>query len=112
MCNECIEKDKYEMKTIEELLKQHPENVIFEIADVAEYTGISKKSITEMLQKGKHFLGYAKIEYPCEKCNEPIFEGTWCYCCISELKKEIGKTSSIESVQNKTASRNNIYSRK
>jgi len=88
MCPACyaaFEED--EMKVVEYLRKKRKAS----LEEIHKGTGVAQKVILRMVRQNR-LTSEFQIEYPCETCGAPIFEGRLCEACarnvLGQLKQE------------------------
>ena len=81
-CPACAEKIRDMEKQALEYVEQHPD---VSAAEVAEATGVPKKIIINMIQRGQFVDSGLSVSYPCSMCGRPIQSGVYCLSCKEKM---------------------------
>lgn len=86
LCPNCLMKEEEYESIVAEYVRDHPR---VSAREVCQATGIKERIITRMLKSGR--LVGTDISYPCQKCGEMIFTGTYCEKCSEDLQGQLNQ---------------------
>jgi hypothetical protein len=86
ICPSCLEKEEEYEKIVIDYVRDHPK-VTAKV--VCKETGIKERIVVKLLQSGR--LVGTEISYPCKKCGETIFTGSYCNKCNRQMQEELEK---------------------
>lgn len=89
ICPECfIRAEKDEAKVVEFLRQKNKAS----LEEIHQATGVKHKVIMKMVQRGRIFQGGdVQVNYPCEICGTPIYEGRLCDKCSKNILDQVRK---------------------
>ncbi|WP_066192259.1 MULTISPECIES: TIGR03826 family flagellar region protein [Gracilibacillus] len=91
ICPDCIQKEEKQFQLVYQFLKKRT-NRQATIPEIAEGTGVEEKVILQFVQEKRlNPVHFPNLNYPCERCGQPIVTGTICTSCQTELKEDIQK---------------------
>lgn len=87
LCPACYKQEEIYEHKIGEYLREFGKSSVEEIHKA---TGVKEKVILRMLRSGRLFTeGQNLINYPCDMCGAPIYEGRLCSKCGSNFTKQV-----------------------
>lgn len=98
ICRECYLKEEEAYEKVYRFLMKR-ENRQATIPEIIEATGVEEKLILKFLKENRlQASKFPNIHYPCERCQNPISEGTICANCQKEMKQELEQHEKIENL--------------
>lgn len=87
LCPACYKQEEIYEHKIGEYLREFGKSSVEEIHKA---TGVKEKVILRMLKSGRLFAeGQNLVNYPCDMCGAPIYEGRLCSKCGSDFTKQV-----------------------
>ncbi len=89
VCASCYEKEEEQFQTVYKFI-QKKKNRTAQIHEVSEATGVEEKIIRKWVKERRiHPADFPNMNYPCERCGEPIQEGKICDKCQTQLYEDL-----------------------
>mgnify|MGYP001174086194 FL=1 len=113
ICQKCYEAEEEAFEIVYRFLTKR-KNRQATIMEIVEATGVEEDLIIKFVkEKRLRAADFPNLNYPCEKCGQPITTGRICEQCSSEMIKELKFQEEIEQQinQRKKAERDreNVY---
>jgi len=88
-CQDCYKEEEKAFRKVYAFLKER-KNREATVPEIVEGTNVEEELITKFIREGRlRPSEFPKLNYPCERCLEPIQTGRYCLKCINELKKDL-----------------------
>ncbi len=89
ICPDCHKEEEKAFDIVYQFLRQK-KNREATMAEIVEATGVEEAWIIKFI-KEKRLLTtqFPSLNFPCEKCGDPITQGRLCSSCAKELKAEL-----------------------
>ena len=87
-CPDCVVKLQEMEKAIIDYVRENPKS---RVRDICEATGAKESMIKRMIREGRFIQEGVKLNYPCEKCGAPIYEGKFCTACMDKMRDAMQK---------------------
>lgn len=101
ICNDCYKKEEEDFRTVYNFLRKR-NNRTATMVQIVEATGVEEGLIQKFIrEKRLQPADFPNLSYPCERCRQPISEGTICEQCQQQLKQDLEMHETIESIQQK-----------
>ncbi|WP_152655254.1 TIGR03826 family flagellar region protein [Oceanobacillus sp. CFH 90083] len=101
ICNECYQKEEADFRTVYNFLRKR-DNRKATIRQIVAATGVDESLIYKFIrEKRLQPSSFPNLSYPCERCQQPITEGSLCESCQTQLKEDLIQHDAVESIQKK-----------
>jgi flagellar operon protein (TIGR03826 family) len=89
ICQNCYKEEEKAFETVYRFLSQR-KNREATMAEIVEATEVEGTWIRKFIKEKRLLTSrFPKLNYPCEKCGNPIAQGRLCTSCAKELKKDL-----------------------
>lgn len=98
ICDACFKEEEKAYETVYQFLRKR-ENRQAHLHEVVEGTGVSEGLILKFIRNGRIQLSnFPNLEYPCEKCGNPIREDRLCESCKKDIHKQLNQLEQEEMI--------------
>ncbi|GIO23868.1 TIGR03826 family flagellar region protein [Oceanobacillus sp. J11TS1] len=101
ICRDCYKKEEEDFRTVYHFLRKR-NNRTATMAQIVEETCVEESLIQKFVRERRlQPADFPNLSYPCERCQQPINQGTICEHCQQQLKEDLLKHEAVESAHQK-----------
>lgn len=89
ICQECFYEEEKAFETVYRYIRQK-KNREATITEISEATGVEEQLIIKFIKENRiRAVNFPNLNYPCERCHQPIAQGRLCQSCSDGLKHDL-----------------------
>ncbi|MCY0874710.1 MAG: hypothetical protein OWT28_00270 [Firmicutes bacterium] len=89
ICKDCLRKQDALFETVKAYIREHGQA---SMAEISEALDVPVEKLIRYMQEGRLILG-KHIDYPCERCGNPIHTGRMCEPCMTIVQSDMAKAA-------------------
>lgn len=99
ICQDCYKEEEKKFRIVYDFMKKRT-NREATISEIHEGTGVEEELIIKFVkEKRLRANQFPNLNYPCERCGDPITDGKLCTSCSKTLTKELETQDEITAIE-------------
>ncbi|WP_163538876.1 TIGR03826 family flagellar region protein [Gracilibacillus sp. YIM 98692] len=112
ICPDCIKEEEKQFRTVYDFLRIR-KNRQATIPQIVEETGVEEEVILQFVRENRlRPTQFPNLNYPCDKCGNPITKGNICDDCSSSFSAELKQQEEIDKIRERNTRTRTYFTRR